>query len=294
MQLGDKTAFGIGGIGLSAAAIGMTVEHVFPGAAPWIWDAIFWFGITLLILSVVFLVYLHFDWRRRLAPLLLMMVGGLMFFVGASWYGLTFVSPPTSRNGERETNGKNRGLAEFEKITGWSVSFTVPGLFTWSPGRPGDASFPSFVLAHRCQFTNISTSVRRIIDLKIVIPTNDPEMSTVTLDTHATDFQSYKNSLERAGIDMTASAVGRRNTLLNNPIVLEPSSFVEGAVEFEPGLDLVKKIREEPMVTKWLRLENGVVYATEQVSGRTIGPIKIGQKYDARTGITVKYDTSAP
>jgi hypothetical protein len=66
MQLGDKTAFGIGGVGLGAAAIGMTIEHVYPHAAPWVWQALFWGGVAFLTVSALYLFYLHSPRNRAI------------------------------------------------------------------------------------------------------------------------------------------------------------------------------------------------------------------------------------
>ena len=83
-QLGDKTAFGLGGVGL----IGMTLEHVAPHFPPWIWQGIFWFGLCALVLSAVYLACLHVNWMGRTVPIALMVIGAALFFGGAIWLGI--------------------------------------------------------------------------------------------------------------------------------------------------------------------------------------------------------------
>jgi hypothetical protein len=184
MQLGDKTAFGLAGVGLGAAVIGMTVEHIFPSLAAATWHKVFWGGLALIALNVLYLVYLHFDWRRRLAPLLLMIMGSLMFFVGACWYGITFfptrepnevgantATPKTPTSVEPEVNLliECRAADLPIQVPPEAQVFTLP-LF-YSPGASGEQIglssrhgqpgttwewFPDLeiIQVHRCEITN--------------------------------------------------------------------------------------------------------------------------------------------
>src|SRR5438093_1034462 len=112
MQTADKTGVAALVAGLSATVIGVAVPFAFPTLSAPFWKGVVIVGAVVLVLAMIYLVYLHFDWRKRLAPLFLMIVGGLMFFFGASWYGLTFTqlsplskpSPDTTKNPSEANN----------------------------------------------------------------------------------------------------------------------------------------------------------------------------------------------
>jgi hypothetical protein len=44
----------------------MTVEHVYPHAAPWVWQTLFWGGVTFITVSALYLLYLHFPRNHAL------------------------------------------------------------------------------------------------------------------------------------------------------------------------------------------------------------------------------------
>ena len=103
-------------------------------------------------------------------------------------------------------------LPDFDKVTTWSVSFETVGLYTGmiSP----DNKSPFFVAFHRCRFVNLATNRKRILDIKIEIPTNDPEIPVVILDTETMQFQAYRKTLTDKRFKVDESALGRKESLL--------------------------------------------------------------------------------
>jgi hypothetical protein len=198
-------------------------------------------------------------------------------------------------------------LQRLDKITEWSVTFRIKQASGFSTGLPREApNLPFHVTFHDCQFVNVSRFQRRVIDVKFVIPTNDPDNPTLTLDTHTTDFRFYDNENFRAarmgsGID----AMGTRGMLFNTPIVLEPSTSLEGVLVFPLDDSTARRlnktvseaIREGDMfkvVYGGANVFGARVYVTEQLSGRTIGPVKLNEKYDATTGTIVTQRAAQP
>jgi hypothetical protein len=96
-------------------------------------------------------------------------------------------------------------LPDFNKVTTWSVSFQT---FIASEALSSDIRPTSFVLLHRCRFTNLSNTLTRILDIKIILPTNDPEIPTVTLDTQNMSFLEYRRSFTDKGLAVDESAGG--------------------------------------------------------------------------------------
>jgi hypothetical protein len=130
MQTGDKTSLGGVGLGLAVAVAAAAGPLAFPNVLPAIWRSIFWCAIALAGLCFFYLLCLHFDWRKRLAPLLLMIVGGIMFFVGASWYGISFlpVDKLDRPNSTNKPSGEQPSIVETPDVTLEFVFAESPGL----------------------------------------------------------------------------------------------------------------------------------------------------------------------
>jgi hypothetical protein len=179
-------------------------------------------------------------------------------------------------------------LPDFEKVTTWSVSFEAVGLV--GGAFSSDNSFPFYLAFHRCRFVNLSATRKRILDLKIELPTDDPQIPLIVLDTESMSFQEYRKMLTDKGLGVDESALGRKESLLKTPIALEPGQLVQGTVEFDIHDDKVKqKMRNAPPGQEllWLRLGDATLSVTDQLSDMTRS-IKLGQAYNAVTGAVTK------
>src|SRR5260370_30190305 len=101
-------------------------------------------------------------------------------------------------------------LPDFEKVTTWSVSFEAVGLF--GGAIPLDNTSPFYLAFHRCRFVNLSATQKRILDLKIEIPTDDPKIPVLVLDTESMSFQEYRKMLTDKGIGVDESALGSKES----------------------------------------------------------------------------------
>jgi hypothetical protein len=179
-------------------------------------------------------------------------------------------------------------LPDFDKVTTWSVSFEMIGLYNGMVSP--DNTFPSFVAFQRCRFVNLAATRKRILDVKIEIPTNDPEIPVVTLDSESMQFQEYRKSLMDKGVAVDEGALGRKQSLLETPIQLEPGQLVQGTIEFDIHDGKVKqKILSLPPTHyfTWWRVADAIVSVKEQLSDMT-RTAKLGYSYNAITGKTEK------
>src|SRR5260370_25170981 len=96
-------------------------------------------------------------------------------------------------------------LPDFEKVTTWSVSFEAVGLF--GGAIPLDNTFPFYLAFHRCRFVNLSATQKRILDLKIEIPTDDPKIRVLVLDTERMSFQDDRESLTHTALASSDTAL---------------------------------------------------------------------------------------
>jgi hypothetical protein len=147
-------------------------------------------------------------------------------------------------------------LPDFEKAKTWSVSFEVAGVV--SGGHSEDVNYPFFLLIHGCKFANMSVTQKRILDLKVVIRTNDPQLPEVTLDTENMPFAQYRKEFTDKGMAVDESVAGRKEALLQTPIVLEPNGFIEGTIEVDIlDRNVKEKVREN--LDWWIHAANAEV-----------------------------------
>jgi hypothetical protein len=179
-------------------------------------------------------------------------------------------------------------LPDFNKVTTWSVSFEA---FITSESISSDLKATAFVLLHRCRFTNLSSIQARILDIKLTVPTNVPEIPVVTLDTESMPFQEYRKSFTDKGFAVDESAGGRMSALIKTPIYLEPNQSTEGIVEFDVYDENVKRqmlVHAEHTRT-WLQYEFATITVTDRRSEMS-KTIKINQAYHATTGAITKIE----
>lgn len=159
-------------------------------------------------------------------------------------------------------------MHDFEDVGTWSVSVKVGGLLAAGPLDFGK-NILSYVLGlPECRFYNLSTTQRRMIDLRLTIPTKDlkdPLGPSITLTTETLDF----------GFKRTPTP-----GIISLPIVLEPSSSLEGRVDFLVPEDIGDRIRQDSL--KWLKYWEAAIDVTEHRSGKTIR-MRAGESYDAAT-----------
>jgi hypothetical protein len=96
MQIGDRTT--VTGIILSAAiALGtLAVPQDFWTAHEGLRGPVLVGCGIIAIVCVLYLCYLHIDWRSKVYPVLLMILGAAFFFTGAIWLGVINEQPPVS------------------------------------------------------------------------------------------------------------------------------------------------------------------------------------------------------
>jgi len=154
----------------------------------------------------------------------------------------------------------------FGDIGSWPVSFTIGGLLS---------STGSVLMIHQCDFANLSTTQRRVLDFKLELATERDDHPDIILNTATMGFQPEQWS---------AKDVGRTEGTLPNPLILEPGAFAEGIVEFEMRPEERQKyleILDHNLLAKMD--ENSVFYVIDRRS-RLIKKTKLAEHYDARTG----------
>jgi hypothetical protein len=171
----------------------------------------------------------------------------------------TLQAPPQASETPPPTPKKK---IDFEDVASWSVSFRIDGVWLAEDHH---------LTLERCWFSNLSTSQRRIIDVKIVIPTRNYLYSSVVLDTEIR-YYGIDNSRRKEGM------------VFGKPIILEPSSFDEGRIEFDIDEKLSNKISEAPLrMTDWLLMDQATVYVKEHRSGETIN---VAMAYARASGLS--------
>jgi hypothetical protein len=188
-----------------------------------------------------------------------------------------------STNYDKKDQEKN-----FDSAASWSVTFQFSGVY--SAMIPGSLGEPFYMALHGAEFSNLSTTQRRILDVKINVPTTDSEVKTLVLNTATAEFQSYRKRLIDSGISVDAEAMGRRNAILKNPIILDPSQFLEGTVELdiedrEISEKFIKKTNDSPL--GWLKMQDAMICVTDRRSDIT-KCIKLGKRYDALSDTILK------
>jgi hypothetical protein len=128
-------------------------------------------------------------------------------------------------------------------------------------------------MVQRCDFSNISTRQRRVLDFKLEISTGESARPDLVLNTANIDFQPEKWYKE----DM-----GRRNGTFANPLVLEPNEFAEGIVEFAMSAEEAVKYHNIINYQLVKMQENSVFHVIERLSELT-RKTKLNEHYDART-----------
>jgi len=108
------------------------------------------------------------------------------------------------------------------------VPGNIAGIF--SPDQRNDLFFLGF---QHCRFVNLSTTQKRVLDLTINIPTTDPNLPVLVLETQSMQFQEYRDSLTDIRIPTDEKLLGRGGSVLKIPIDLPPDQFIEGTVEFD-------------------------------------------------------------
>jgi pimeloyl-ACP methyl ester carboxylesterase len=169
-----------------------------------------------------------------------------------------------------EATKKMKGSLEknFDDVDIWSVSFTIGGILS------ARLFENSYLMIHRCDFANLSTTQKRVLDFQLQILTENNHHPDLVLSTANIQFQPEKWS----EVEM-----GRANATLANPVVLEPNAFAEGTVEFEMGTDQATKYQKILNHHNLEMYENSILYVIDCRSGITM-KIKLGEHYDARTG----------
>jgi hypothetical protein len=172
-------------------------------------------------------------------------------------------------------------LPDFNKVTTWSVSFQT--LYV-SEALSSDIRATSFILLHKCRFVNLSNTRTRALDIKIIVPTNDPEIPVVTLDTENMLYQEYRKSFTDKGLAVDASAGPRGEALLETPINLEPNRSLEGTIGFDIYDENVKRKRlsAAQQTRSLFRWDLATVTVTDHLSEMT-KTIRINQYYNAAT-----------
>jgi hypothetical protein len=167
---------------------------------------------------------------------------------------------------------------DFDDIDTWSVSFTMGGIT--SARGPGDAHTTAYLMIHRCNFANLSTTQRRVLDFKLELATKKDDHPDVVLNTAFMRVQP---------VQWSANDLGRLNGTLPNPLVLEPGAFVEGIVEFGMSPEEYEKYHE--IIDHHLldMYENSAVYVIDRRSGLT-QKSKLAEHYDASTGAVWRAD----
>jgi triacylglycerol esterase/lipase EstA (alpha/beta hydrolase family) len=169
---------------------------------------------------------------------------------------------------------------DFNKVTTWSVSFQI---FVVTQEYSSDVRETAFVFLRQCIFRNLSSTQARLLDIKLEIPTNDPDIPVVTAGTDNA-FQEYrKRAIDEGWAD--ENALGRKEALLKTPIELEPNRVIEGTVEFDIRDEKIKRKMwsASEQHTPWLRLELATISVTDLRSNMS-KTIKINEAYNAVTG----------
>jgi hypothetical protein len=176
-------------------------------------------------------------------------------------------------------------LPDFEKVTTWGVSFEAGGVV--SGGYSDDIKSLFYMLIQGCSFYNLSVTQKRVLDLKLEISTDDPDLPMMTFNTENMLIQEYRKTFIEHGMAVDEKASPRKVTLLKTPIELEPGQWREGIIEFDVYDDNVKRKMQS---SRWWSqaAAHGTVSVTDHRSGMT-KTIKLGQAYNAITGgITAK------
>jgi hypothetical protein len=160
---------------------------------------------------------------------------------------------------------------DFDDVKSWSVSFTIGGVFSAATNL---VNGQHFMLIHQCDFANLSTTQRRVLDFKLELKTKKDDPPDMILDTATMAFQPQ---------EWSAKEVGRTEGILPNPLVLEPGAFVEGSVEFAMSPEYRQKY-QEIIYNHLLGMdENSVLYVIDRRSGLA-KTTKLAEHYDASTG----------
>jgi hypothetical protein len=244
----------------------------------------FWIARTCYVIAAIALIAAYLVWLRKSRQRPLSSIAWEVL-LGIVTFGVVVIGTPAALFW---VNSRERSAGSFENVMTWTVSFEMVGLVhaMISP----DNKSPSFIAFHRSRFVNLSATQKRILDVKIEIPTDDPKIPIVILDTEGMSFQEYRKSLTDKGIAVDESALGRKESLLQTPIELEPAQLIQGTIEFDiHDENVIQKMRDAPPVQElsWLRLGDSIVTVTDQLSDmkRTIN---VGQAYDAATGSITK------
>ena len=89
MQSGDKKTVAGVAVGLAAGAVYMTGPLAFPSISQEYWQIFFWLMVAVLTISIVYFILVHAIREERAMPLSLMIVGGILFFAGSIWLGIS-------------------------------------------------------------------------------------------------------------------------------------------------------------------------------------------------------------
>jgi len=110
---------------------------------------------------------------------------------------------------------------------------------------------------------NLSPTQRRVLDFELVLSTKVPEMEEIRLSTQMAHKSSYRETLEKQGFVNTM----RGYNYLNFPIVVEPSSVVEGTIDFSVTDEIVALNAKYGTIINWLALDKQSLIVTEHISG---------------------------
>jgi hypothetical protein len=88
MGSGDKKTIAGVVVGLAAGGVYMTGPLAFPGVPVAVWQSFFLAMVATLAISAVYFALVHTIKEDRAMPISLMVVGGMIFFVGAIWLGV--------------------------------------------------------------------------------------------------------------------------------------------------------------------------------------------------------------
>jgi DNA-binding transcriptional ArsR family regulator len=89
MHSGDKKTIAGVILGVAAGGVYVTGPLAFPSVLPEVWQGFFWLMIVIMAISASYFALIHTVREDRAMPISFMVVGGMLFFAGAIWLGLT-------------------------------------------------------------------------------------------------------------------------------------------------------------------------------------------------------------
>lgn len=147
--------------------------------------------------------------------------------------------------------------SDLNRVDTWSVSLSPrPLMMLFSDDC-------SCVNIHSVRLINLSPTQRRVLDFELVLSTKVSEVEEIRLTTQMPHKSSYREALERQGFVNTM----RGYNYLNFPVVVEPSSVIEGTIDFSVTDEIVALNAKYGTIIDWLALDKQSLIVTEHISG---------------------------